>query len=271
MGFCFLCLLALFYNLLSHQPTLGKTTTVVEAVYQLAMQKQRILLVAPSNDAADILVERLSSYFPPTEMRRLLAYSRSVDTLPDQIQNYAREGADSEQQLAEIMSARIVVSTVNLSARFAYFKVPRGHFDVLCVDEAGHATEPEVVSVVASLMDFSGTERMGQVILAGDPKQLGPVISSVACQKLGMSVSYMERLALRNIYQRGEDGKYHPELLTKLVKNYRSHPSIIELRKLLHCVFKLNPRKRWIAHPSLQRTKCSTTATYNALVTRLLQ
>eukprot|EP00536_Pseudo-nitzschia_multiseries_P004753 jgi/Psemu1/323598/estExt_fgenesh1_pg.C_820004 len=71
-------------------PGTGKTTTIVEAVYQLAklhtssrgnkqeqqqqhqeQQQQpmlKILLVAPSNDATDILVEKLSRFFPPSEM-----------------------------------------------------------------------------------------------------------------------------------------------------------------------------------------------------------
>jgi hypothetical protein len=42
-------------------PGTGKSTTVVEAVYQLARHasKPKILVIAPSNDAADILVAKL--------------------------------------------------------------------------------------------------------------------------------------------------------------------------------------------------------------------
>ena len=132
----------------------GKTTTVVETIYQLGKKGKKILLVAPSNDAADILVERLSSYFPPSELRRILAYSRSIESVPQSIRDYSQDSLQFKEQAAEIMSAQIVVSTVNLAARFSFWGIPRGHFEVLCVDEAGHATEPEVVSVASSLMDF---------------------------------------------------------------------------------------------------------------------
>ena len=188
-------------------------------------------MVAPSNDAADILVERLASYFPPSELRRILAYSRGIDTLPTSIRSYANELLDSEQQVAEILPAQIVVSTVNLAAKFSYWGIPRCHFEVLCVDEAGHATEPEVVAVASSLMGFKeSSSTIGQLILAGDPKQLGPITGSDICLKYGLNVSYMERLTERSVYKPNEDkGKYPEDLLTKLVRNYRSHPSILKL------------------------------------------
>jgi DNA polymerase III delta prime subunit len=211
-------------------PGTGKTTTVVEAIYQLGKQGKKILLVAPSNDAADILVERLASYYPPSELRRILAYSRSIDTLPASIRSYASDGVDYSDQTPEILSAQIVVSTVNLAARFSFFGIPRGHFEVLCVDEAGHATEPEVIAVAASLMNsLEGSDPIGQLILAGDPKQLGPISTSDICLKYGLSVSYMERLTDRSVYQPQADGQYPKDLLTKLVRNYRSHPAILKL------------------------------------------
>ena len=99
-----------------------------------------------------------------------------------------------------------------------------------CVDEAGHATEPEVIGVAASLMDFKRPDsQVGQMILAGDPKQLGPVITSDLCQKFGLSVSYMERLTGIDVYSRDEGGTYPPDLLMKLVRTYRSHPVILKL------------------------------------------
>lgn len=195
----------------------------------------KILLVAPSNDAADLLTMRLATYFPPSELRRILAYSRSIDSVLPAIRDYAtEEHASPEAQLAEILRAKIVVSTVNHAARISYFGVPRNHFHVLCIDEAGHATEPEVISVATSLMDFTsgnnGPEQQQQIILAGDPKQLGPVITSQMCKIFGMSVSFLERLmGRREVYGRRADGQYPPELLTKLVRNYRSHAKIIEL------------------------------------------
>ena len=168
-------------------PGTGKTTTVVETVYQLNRQNEymNVLLVAPSNDAADILVEKLSSLFPPSEMRRVIAYSRTVDQVSPTVRPYVAEGLSDVEMCTEIMSYRIIVSTVNLAARFAFYGIPRGHFGALVVDEAGHATEPEVIGVAASLMDFTRQDsQVGQLILAGDPKQLGPVITSDLCQEV---------------------------------------------------------------------------------------
>ena len=102
----------------------GKTTTVTEAVYQLAHHRAKlnILLVAPSNDAADILVEKLSSYFPPSEMIRAMAYSRPLSMVPEVVRPYALQ--DGLERISEILSHRITVSTINLAARFAFGGVP---------------------------------------------------------------------------------------------------------------------------------------------------
>ena len=211
----------------------GKTTTVVETIYQLAkhQDKLKILVVAPSNDAADILVERLASHFPPSELTRILAFTRSVDSLPASIRRYGSSERSNQEHVADILAARIVASTVNLAARFSHWGVPAGFFDVVIVDEAGHATEPEVVAVAASgLVDFKRKDhRVGQIVLAGDPQQLGPVITSALCKKLGLGLSYMERLSKLDLYQRDAKGVYPDNLLAKLVRNYRSHPAILKL------------------------------------------
>ena len=209
----------------------GKTTTVVEVVYQLCKHEEnlRILLVAPSNDAADVLVERLSQYFPPSELCRVLAYSRTIDMLPASMQSYAKEKVSESGSIGEILKMKIVVATVNFAARLVFLGVPRGHFDVLCVDEAGHATEPEVVSAAASIMDFTEeSNRCGQLILAGDPKQLGPIVTSDICRQFGLEKSYMERLTEDDAYAR-KSGMYPEKLITKLIRNYRSHPSILKM------------------------------------------
>jgi len=220
-------------------PGTGKTSTIVEAVYQLArlhtytsnQQKLKILLVAPSNDASDILVEKLAAYFPPSEMMRVLAYTRSIDQVPKSVRPYVREGVQLSSVVAELKTVQIVVSTLNLAARLWCIGggIDRDLFDVLCVDEAGHATEPEVMGVAATVMRFK-CQAPAQLVLAGDPMQLGPVISSELCKKFGMGMSYMERLVKESpAYRVDENGMFPPELVTLLVRNYRSHPAILKL------------------------------------------
>ena len=139
--------------------TCRKTTTLVEAIYQLVNLRKfdlKILVVAPSNDATDILVEKLSQYFPPSEMVRVLAYTRSIEQVPENVRKYCTAGLEAEEVISKIMSVKITVATINMASRLwcTGDGVPKGYFDVLCVDEAGHATEPEVIAVASTLMEF---------------------------------------------------------------------------------------------------------------------
>ncbi|KAF6120397.1 Mov10 like RISC complex RNA helicase 1 [Phyllostomus discolor] len=64
--------------------------------------------------------------------------------------------------------------------------------------------------------------------------QLGPVIKSRLAMAYGLNVSLLERLMSRPVYLRDEDafgacGAYNPLLVTKLVKNYRSHAALLAL------------------------------------------
>ena len=61
---------------------------------------------------------------------------------------------------------------------------PRNHFTHIFIDEAGHATEPECIIPVADLLD-PNHPRGGQLVLAGDPKQLGPIVRSKTTQEHG--------------------------------------------------------------------------------------
>lgn len=55
-------------------------------------------------------------------------------------------------------------------------------FTHVFLDECGQAVEPEALIPVAGLLNPEN-KFGGQVILAGDPKQLGPVLQSpVACE-----------------------------------------------------------------------------------------
>jgi helicase MOV-10 len=217
---------------------------MTEAVYQLArlhrydrkQKKLKILLVAPSNDATDLLVEKLSAYFPPSEMLRVLAYTRNISEVPPRVQPYCREDLDRADLSKSLSTFQIVAATVNMAARFSFMGngIPKGFFDVVCIDEAGHATEPEVMGVVATVLKAHG-KNPGQLILAGDSNQLGPVITSAVCKNFGMGVSYMERLvktspAYSDVnVENDQSVSYPPDLVTMLIRNYRSHPAILKL------------------------------------------
>lgn len=112
--------------------------------------------------------------------------------------------------------------------RLVSIPIPAGHFTHFFVDEAGHAVEPECLIPVAGLLDPS----KGHLVMAGDPKQLGPILRSKAAIDHGLKTSFLERLMTDfDIYKRQSSLKpqYNHEVVTKLIENYRSHPAILTL------------------------------------------
>jgi helicase MOV-10 len=71
-----------------------------------------------------------------------------------------------------------------LVEHFARFNV---HFTHVFIDECGQAKEPEALIAVAGMLD-KATKRQagGQIILAGDPMQLGPVCHCRNAEKFGL-------------------------------------------------------------------------------------
>lgn len=64
-----------------------------------------------------------------------------------------------------------------------------------------------------------GAVCVSQIVLAGDPMQLGPVIKSRLAMAYGLNVSMLERLMSRPVYLRDEDafgacGAYNPLLVS---------------------------------------------------------
>ena len=64
---------------------------------------------------------------------------------------------------------------------------PPEFFSHVFVDEASQATEPESLIAMAGLLHANGNKAAAkQVVLAGDPQQLGPVLRSPYAKKLGL-------------------------------------------------------------------------------------
>ncbi|XP_023487461.1 RNA helicase Mov10l1 isoform X1 [Equus caballus] len=210
-------------------PGTGKTVTIIEAVLQMyyTLPDSRILVCAPSNSAADLVCLRLheSQVLRPGAMVRVNATCRFEETIIDAIKPYCKDGED----IWKASRFRIIITTCSSSGLFYQIGVRVGHFTHVFVDEAGQASEPECLIPLGLISDISG-----QIILAGDPMQLGPVIKSRLAMAYGLNVSMLERLMSRPAYMRDENafgacGAYNPLLVTKLVKNYRSHSALLAL------------------------------------------
>ena len=55
--------------------------------------------------------------------------------------------------------------------------IPDQHFTHVFIDEAGQSLQPECVVPLAGMFSTE-TQKGGQLVLAGDPQQLGPVLRS---------------------------------------------------------------------------------------------
>ncbi|XP_069346579.1 RNA helicase Mov10l1 [Eulemur rufifrons] len=210
-------------------PGTGKTVTIIEAVLQVhfALPDSRILVCAPSNSAADLVCLRLheSRVLRPAAMVRVNATCRFEETIIDAIKPYCKDGED----IWKASRFRVIITTCSSAGLFYQIGVRVGHFTHVFVDEAGQASEPECLIPLGLISDVSG-----QIVLAGDPMQLGPVIKSRLAMAYGLNVSMLERLMSRPAYLRDENafgacGAYNPLLVTKLVKNYRSHAALLAL------------------------------------------
>ncbi|PFH46786.1 hypothetical protein AMATHDRAFT_50790 [Amanita thiersii Skay4041] len=207
----------------------GKTSTIVEAMLQVLFSnpEARILACAPSNSAADLLVTKLSSTLSKETLFRFNAPSRPRTAVPDDVLEYSYVRDDPRFEIwpfgvpmTRIKRFRVVASTCVSASFAAGIGMPRGHFTHIFIDEAGQATEPETLLSVKTIADPNTN-----IILAGDPKQLGPIIRSPIARELGLQLSYLERLMNRDAYDTEE---YLGDTVVKLLQNYRSHPAILE-------------------------------------------
>ncbi|XP_066250073.1 probable RNA helicase armi [Euwallacea similis] len=232
-------------------PGTGKTVTVTESVLQVMklVPKCRILVATPSNSAADLIALRLidSGVLKPGNLVRLVSVNYALsDNIPLKLTPYCatgsiiKEGCADENILTQngmtfdcsrsvLGRHKITVTTCSSAGILHTMTFPRGHFSHIFVDEAGQASEPEVMIPISFLDKCSG-----QIILAGDPMQLGPVIICCIAKQYGLEESYLERLTNRFPYIRDlqgfpESGGYDPRFLTKLLYNYRSLETILNL------------------------------------------
>ncbi|XP_068193715.1 putative helicase mov-10-B.2 isoform X2 [Antennarius striatus] len=210
-------------------PGTGKTVTLVEAIKQIEKSPAscHILACAPSNSAADLLCLKILDHVDKHGVFRMYASSRDPEYVPDKLKACSNLVGDCYLYPAKenLMQFRIIVTTLLTAGRLVTGNIPEGHFTHVFVDEAGHAVETECVVPLAGLLHPSS----GQLVLAGDPKQLGPILRSPFALKYGMGVSFLERLMKDfSLYQKNEDA-FDNRFVTKLLRNYRSHPAILKI------------------------------------------
>lgn len=203
-------------------PGTGKTTCLVATIVGLLRggQDAKILVCAPTNFAADLICEKLIDQgVTPKEMFRLNATMRMKNTVPDRVLEYSAFANGSFQLLEynEILAYRVIVATCSASS-YVHSKIPTDKscelFTHVFIDEAAQTLEPE------SAIPIACAKPSACVVLAGDHKQLGPIVRSSVAKEFGLGVSMMERRICAT------EGAVPHQLLRE---TYRSHPSIMRL------------------------------------------
>ncbi|XP_033218428.1 putative helicase MOV-10 [Belonocnema kinseyi] len=194
-------------------PGTGKTVTIVEAISQITKNlKKTVLVCTPSNAAADEITKRLLPNIEQELICRLNSRSRD------------RRDIDTSIHCCSYS----LLSRCMIWSKSVFITTLVGCTSYIFIDEAGQATQPETL-IPLGLARLNDDANCAQLVLSGDPKQLGPVVKTKIGQHL-LGESMLERMMNRvKLYQRDKNGKYNPNFLTKLVKNFRNHEAILRI------------------------------------------
>ena len=224
-------------------PGTGKTTTLVESIYETLHRETQVLVCAQSNMAVDWISEKLVDHGVPVlrignpsrvnDKMLSFTYERKFESHPDypelwsirkmirQIKENRKRGDNVHQKIARLRDrateiemtinaqlfdeARVVACTLVGSANKL---LVRHKFSTLFIDEAAQALEPAC---------WIATRRASRVILAGDHQQLPPTIKCYEAMKQGLGKTLMERIV-----------ENQPEAVTLLKVQYRMNDDIMK-------------------------------------------
>ncbi|KYN14070.1 Putative helicase MOV-10 [Trachymyrmex cornetzi] len=213
-------------------PGTGKTATLVETICQIVRQypTKNILVCALSNAAADEITKRLIKYIPINMISRMYAPSREWLSVDKEIRPCANFVDDTTIFLSKevLLLKKIIISTLSSSIRLVDVNFRKNHFSYIIIDEASQATEPDMLIPLAAInqAEDEGIRFQAQIVIAGDPYQLGPVIRCRRIEHL-LGRSMLERLMNDCDPYKMQNGKYNPNYITKLIENYRSHENLL--------------------------------------------
>ncbi|MBR6191360.1 MAG: AAA family ATPase [Prevotella sp.] len=222
-------------------PGTGKTTTLVEAIYETLHRETQVLVCAQSNMAVDWISEKLVDHGVPVlrignptrvnDKMLSFTYERKFEAHPDYPELWAvrrdirqvhqQKPSNKHQRLARLRDraqelemrinadlfneARVVACTLVGAAN----KLMVGQkFSTLFIDEAAQALEPAC---------WIAIRRAGRVILAGDHQQLPPTIKCYEAMREGLGRTLMERIV-----------EAQPECVTLLGVQYRMNDAIMK-------------------------------------------
>ncbi|MCM1311404.1 MAG: AAA domain-containing protein [Bacteroides sp.] len=223
-------------------PGTGKTTTLVEAIYETLRRETQVMVCAQSNTAVDWISEKLVDRGIPVlrignptrvnDKMLSFTYERKFESHPDypelwnirrtirEIRSKKNSGDKSHQKISRLRDraseieirikhalfdeARVVACTLVGAAN----KILVGHrFSTLFIDEAAQALEAAC---------WVAIRRADRVILAGDHQQLPPTVKCYEALRHGLGKTLMERIACNQ-----------PDTVTLLKIQYRMNEAIM--------------------------------------------
>ncbi|XP_052888528.1 putative helicase MOV-10 [Anopheles moucheti] len=215
-------------------PGTGKTYTIVEAVLQIykLRPKSRILVTATSNYACNELTKRLLKYVNHSDIFRYFSFTaerdiHGIDLNVIEVSNM-HCGEYETPAMEDFTQTRILVCTVINCGRLLQLNVARNMYDYIFIDECGSCKELSALVPIGCIGTDSRNKRLhASIVLAGDPKQLGPVTRMPYLKNTPHDVSLLERLMELPLYSKDmNNNEYNPHMVTKLLDNYRSHRAL---------------------------------------------
>lgn len=224
-------------------PGTGKTTTLVEAIYETLRRENQVLVCAQSNMAVDWISEklvdrglnvlRIGNPVRVDDKMLSFTYERRFEAHPDYAQLWAirkairelrknrKRGDQKFHQKLESLKSRATAFEIAINAELfgearviACTLVGSGHrllegmtFGTLFIDEAAQALEAAC---------WIPIRRAGRVVFAGDHCQLPPTVKCYEALKGGLGVTLMERIVAQK-----------PEVVTLLTIQYRMNEDIM--------------------------------------------
>lgn len=179
-----------FPYILFGPPGTGKTKTLVEAIGQIVKRNdasERILICAASNSACDEVADRLLKIIQNDQVFRMFSSSQTekIGVIPRDVLAISNlcKAEHYYPTLAKLYQYKVVICTLTTAGRLSQGRINPLHFSHIFVDESGSATESQLLIAIAGICTTKNKIH-ASVTLAGDPKQLGPIIKSHAI-KLG--------------------------------------------------------------------------------------
>lgn len=247
----------------------GKTTTIVECILQIYthMKDSKILVAAQSNSSVTLLTKLLikQGNLSPEDIIRissqvsidqqkvpadLLKYSTVIQSeyYHKDIENITDNGVTYDRTLDHIRSTRLIVGTC-VALGILNRKEIHSYFTHVFIDEAGQCEEPEALIPLT----YAG-KQSAQVILAGDPKQMPPIVLCKWAKQYGLERSMLERYL--NIYS-------NFNVNNSSVRAFRKSRS--ELRSIILCsIYHFRPATITFMIPALSSNYCTTIDRYRA-------